>query len=136
MAPAAPTTAHAAPREPVRVVQALPTRDFGFLPGIVAISKGFTTDEGVQLELPVMPANAAIPAISNKEVQLASADSGTRAAYQGAPLRGIFYYYSENTLIAVGSSEVRSYRDLAGKVIGIASPGSSEDWASKLLLGA
>jgi NitT/TauT family transport system substrate-binding protein len=127
-------TAQAAPREPVRVVQALPTRDFGFLPGIVAISKGFAGAEGIQLELPVMPANAAIPAITNKEVQLASAGSGTRAAYQGAPLRGIFYYYSENTLIPVGSSEVRSYKDLAGKVLAIASPGSSEDWVIKLLL--
>jgi NitT/TauT family transport system substrate-binding protein len=133
-AAAAAPTAPASPREAVRVVQALPTRDFGFLPGIVAISKGFTTDEGIQLELPVMPANAAIAAITNKEIQFASAGSGTRAAYQGAPLRGIFYYYSENTLIPVGSSEVHSYKDLPGKVLSIASPGSSEDWVIKLLL--
>jgi NitT/TauT family transport system substrate-binding protein len=131
---AAAPTAQSTPREPVRVVQALPTRDFGFLPGIVAISKGLMAEEGIQLELPVMPANAAIAAITNKEIQLASAGSGTRAAYQGAPLKGVFYYYNQNTLIAVGASDVRSYRDLPGKVIAIASPGSSEDWVIKLLL--
>lgn len=130
---AAPPTA-AAPRELTRVVQAVPTRDFGFLPGIVAISKGFAAAEGLQLELPVMPSNAAIPAITNKQIELAAAGSGTRAAYQGAPLKGIFYYYNQNTLISVGSSEVRSYRDLPGKIIAVSSPGSSEDWVSKLLL--
>jgi sulfonate transport system substrate-binding protein len=118
----------------VRVVQALPTRDFGYLPGVVAISKGFMAEEGINLELPVMPSNAAIPAITNKEITLAASGSGTRAAYQGAPLTGIFYYYNQNTLIGVGSSELRSFRDLRGKVLAIASPGSSEDWVSKLLL--
>jgi len=131
---AAAPTAQSTPREPVRVVQALPTRDFGFLPGVIAISKGFTAEEGIQLELPVMASNAAIPAITNKEIQFASAGSGTRAAYQGAPLKGVFYYYNQNTLIAVGASDVRSYRDLPGKVLAIASPGSSEDWVIKLLL--
>ncbi len=127
---AAPTS----PPAPVRLVQALPTRDFGFLPAIVATSKGFMAAEGIQLELPVMPSNVAIPAITNKEVHFAAAGSGVRAAYRGAPLRAIFYYYNQNTLIAVGASEVRSYKDLVGKVLAIASPGSSEDWVIKLLL--
>lgn len=130
----APPPTRAAPREPVRVVQALPTRDIAYLPGIVAISQGFMAEEGIQLELPVMASNASIPAITNKEIQFAAAGSGTRAAYQGAPLKGIFYPYSYNTLIAVGASTVRSYADLAGKVLAVSSPGSSEDWVTKRLL--
>src|SRR5207247_2192733 len=36
--------------------------------------------------------------------------------------------------LAVAAPEIRSYKDLTGKVLAISSPGSSEDFAVKLLL--
>lgn len=127
---AAPTT----PRTLTRVVQALPSRDFGYLPTTIALSKGFFAEEGLAVEQPVMVSSAAIPALTNREIQLATAGSAVRAAYQGAPLRGIFYQYNKTTFIAVGTSEVKSYRDLPGKLIAVSSPGSSEDLAAKMIL--
>ena len=135
---AAPTAAVAAvptaPRPLTQVVQALPSRDFGYLPTTVTLSKGFFAEEGLEVEQPVMVSSAAIPALTNKEIQFATAGSGVRAAYQGAPLRGIFYQFNKTTFIATGTSEVKSYRDLPGKIIAVAAPGSSEDLASKLVL--
>jgi NitT/TauT family transport system substrate-binding protein len=145
-APAAPPAATAAPasqpvaqapappRETAKLVQAIPSRDFGYLAAFVAAGRGFFAEEGLEVELPVMNSNAAIPAISNKQVHLAASGSGSRAAYQGAPLRAIYTAHNKVTFLAVGTPEVRSYRDLVGKTIAIASPGSSEDWISKSIL--
>jgi ABC-type nitrate/sulfonate/bicarbonate transport system substrate-binding protein len=130
--PAAP--APAPPREPIKLIHSESTRDLGFLVAYLAVARGFTTEEGLDVEVVQMAANAAIPAITNKQVHFASAGSGVRAAYQGAPLRGIFYSYNQITWHAVGVPEVRSFRDLPGKVIAVSSPGSSEDWLVKLLL--
>jgi NitT/TauT family transport system substrate-binding protein len=126
--PAAP------PREPVKLIQSVASLDIGYLPPFVAASKGFLAEEGLDVEIVQMNSNAAIPAITNKQVHLAAGGSGTRAAYQGAPLRGIFYYFNQLTWLAVGAPEVKAYRDLAGKTIAIAGPGSTEDWVSKLIL--
>jgi NitT/TauT family transport system substrate-binding protein len=129
-APQAPAT----PREPVKLIQALPNREIGSLPPLVAAGQGFFAEEGLEVELPVMTSNAAIPALTNKQIHLAAGGSGARAAYQGAPLRVIFYGFKQVTLIPVGSPEVRSYRDLAGKVIAVSSPGGSDDWLTKWII--
>ena len=115
-------------------IQALPTRDFGFLPAVLAASRGFFTEEGLDMELPVMTPNTAIPALINREIQFGSAASSVRAGYQGAPLRAVFYQYSYSTFLAVGASDVRTYKDIRGKAIAVESPGGSEDLAVKLLL--
>jgi ABC-type nitrate/sulfonate/bicarbonate transport system substrate-binding protein len=133
-APAAEPASRAAPPVPIKVVQPLPTRDFGFLLTIVANSKGFFAEEGLEVDQPVMAAPAAVAALTNREVQFATANSAMRAAYQGAPLKTVFYSYNRCTFYAVGAPEVRSYRDLVGKTLAVSAPGSSEDLASKLLL--
>jgi NitT/TauT family transport system substrate-binding protein len=81
-----------------------------------------------------MAAPASIAALTNKEVQFATANSAMRAAYQGAPLKAIFFSYNRCTFQAVGNSEVKTYRDLIGKTLAVSAPGSSEDLATKLML--
>jgi ABC-type nitrate/sulfonate/bicarbonate transport system substrate-binding protein len=124
-----------APSQPMtKIVQVVPSRDFGFLPAIVASGRGFFAEQGLDVELPMMATSTAISALLAKEVQIGSAGSSVRAAYQGAPLRAIFYYYNYSTFQVVGASELKSFNDLRGKSIGVDSPGSSEDAALKLLL--
>lgn len=117
-----------------KIIQALPSRDFGFLPQILALSKGFFAEEGLDVQLPVMVSRAAVPALITKEIQFAVAGSSMRSAYRGAPLKAIFYTYNYSTLIAVGAPSVKSYMDLKGKALAIASPGSSEDFATRRIL--
>jgi NitT/TauT family transport system substrate-binding protein len=132
--PAALAPQAAAAKPPIKVIMALPTLDFGFLPSVVALSKGFFRDEGLAVEMPVMRSNAAVPALTVKQIQFAVAGSSTRAAYEGAPLKTVFYSYHENTLIGVGTKDVKSFQDLKGKVLAVAGPGSSEDFATKRVL--
>jgi NitT/TauT family transport system substrate-binding protein len=127
-----PAASSAAPtRELVKLIQVLPSLDFGYLPSFVALDKGFFAEEGLDVDLRQMSSNAAIPALTNKEVQLASAGSASRAAYQGAPLRGLLYHYNRNIAFAVGAPEVKSFRDLRGKVVAVANVGGSDDWIAK-----
>ncbi len=70
---------------------ALPSRDLGFPPTVVSARTGFSAEEGLAVEQPVITTSTAIAAIISQEVQLASVGSATRAAYQGAPLKAIFY---------------------------------------------
>ena len=116
------------------MVEALPTHDVGYIPSIVAREKGFFAAEGLQVDLPVMTSQVSIPALTNKQVTFAAHGSAQRAAYQGAPLTAIWYAWQYNTFYAVASKDIKSYQDLKGKVIAIASPGSSEDVVIHLLL--
>src|SRR6266700_465087 len=59
------TTASAAAKPLTKVIEALPTRDFGYLPTIVAQSKGFFAEGGLEVETPVMASQAAIPALTS-----------------------------------------------------------------------
>jgi NitT/TauT family transport system substrate-binding protein len=132
VAPAPAGPAGAASVERTRLVHALPTRDFGYLPVFTALGKGFFAEEGLEMEYPVMTSSAAIPALMNKEIQIGP--STVRASYQGAPARVLFYEFNKVTFLAVASPDVATYRDLAGKVVAVSSPGGSEDLALKLLL--
>jgi NitT/TauT family transport system substrate-binding protein len=116
------------------VIQPLPTRDFGFLPTIVAASKGFFADEGLSVDTPVMAPTASNAAITNKEIQFASSGSGIRAAYQGAPLRGVYYSWHGCNLIAVGGAGVDSYRDLKGKLAAVNGIGDSTHLVLNIVL--
>jgi NitT/TauT family transport system substrate-binding protein len=121
-------------RPAVRLVQALPTRDFGYLPLYVSQGKGYFAEEGLDVEIPVMTATTAIPALLNKEVQVGPGGNAVRAAYQGAPLRAVFYQYNRMTLLGVGSSEIKSYADLGGKALATSTANGSDELAMKLIL--
>src|SRR5690349_1367543 len=77
--PTAPSPASTGPVAVTRVIQPLPTRDFGFLPSIVATTKGYFADEGLSVDMPVMTPPASAAAITAREIQFASAGAGIRA---------------------------------------------------------
>ncbi|HLG72954.1 MAG TPA: ABC transporter substrate-binding protein [Chloroflexota bacterium] len=117
-----------------KVVEGLPTRDFGYLPSFVAQDRGFFAEEGLQVELPNMTSQVAIPALTNKQIQFGAHGSAERAAYQGAPLKGVWYAWKYNTFYAIASKDVKTYKDLKGKVLAIASAGGSDDQVLHALL--
>ncbi len=56
------------------------------------------------------------------------------AALQGAPLKAIFFSYRTSTFQLIVRPEITSPQALKGKAIGISSPGSSNDQASRLMM--
>ncbi|MGH7768828.1 MAG: ABC transporter substrate-binding protein, partial [Candidatus Binatia bacterium] len=52
----------------IKIVQALPTKSFGFLPLFVAQEKGFYRSEGLEVSTPVMATGPSIAGILSGEV--------------------------------------------------------------------
>lgn len=128
------TSVDADGRRLTKVTVAVPTLDYGFLPVVLAKDKGYYAKEGLDVDIPVMRPNAAVPALAANQIDFAVAGSSVRAAHQGTPLKAVFYSYHEATLMAVGAPSIRSFDDLRGKTIAINSPGGSEDIITRLLL--
>ncbi len=127
------THREAAGAERVRV--ALSSRDFGYLPFFVGIHAGFFKEEGLEAQWILVNTNVVITALIAGEIDVAAtAGSAMRAATRGASLKAIFFPFRRSTFVLMGAPEIRSVRELKGKVIGITSPGSSTELAAQMVL--
>jgi hypothetical protein len=119
-----------------RLIQAIPTKSFGFLPLLVAQERGFYQAEGLEVLAPVMKMPPSVAALISGEVHFAAADSAMRAALTGTPVRAVVFYYDRPTMLFLGRPEIRAVRDLQGKNIAILSYGSAVDFATRQILRA
>jgi len=120
----------------IKIVQALPTKSFGFLPVFVAQEKGFYRSEGLEVSTPVMATGPSVVGLLSGEVHLAAADSAMRAAMTGTPVKALVFYYDRPTMVFVARPEIRSVKDLQGKNIAILSYGSAIDFATRQIMKA
>lgn len=118
----------------INLIEGISSPDFGYLPSYLARAKGFLANEGVDLKIVVMRANVSVPALVTGEVQFAVHGSAITAALKGAPLKAIFFTYNTSIMQFTVRPEVQRPEDLKGKVIAIASPGGSQDQATRLIL--
>lgn len=118
----------------ISVIQGISSPDFGYLPSYLARAKGFLANEGLDLKIVVMRANVSVPALVTGEVQFAVHGSAMTAALKGAPLKAVFFTYNTSIFQFTVRPEIRRPEDLRGKVIAIASPGGSQDQATRLIL--
>jgi NitT/TauT family transport system substrate-binding protein len=81
-----------------------------------------------------MRSSVSVPALVTGEVQFAVHGSAMTAALKGAPLKAVFFTYNTSTMQFMVRREIRKPEDLKGKVIAIASPGGSQDQATRLIL--
>ncbi|HZU07313.1 MAG TPA: ABC transporter substrate-binding protein [Chloroflexota bacterium] len=121
---------------PTTVKLALPTIDLNYLlPLSVAQAQGFFTEERIEAQWQQMVSTVAIPALLNREVDLAPGGTVVTAAAQGAPLRAVFFPYNTSTFqFSVDPRRVREPRDLVDQTVGIASVRSSQEIATRLIL--
>ena len=119
-----------------RLIQAIPTKSFGFLPLFVAQERGFYQAEGLEVLAPVMKMPPSVAALISGEVHFAAADSAMRAALTGTPVKAVVFYYDRPTMLLLGRPEIRAVRDLQGKNIAILSYGSAVDFATRQILRA
>lgn len=119
-----------------RLIQAIPTKSFGFLPLFVAQERGFYHAEGLEVLAPVMKMPPSVAALISGEVNFAAADSAMRAALTSTPVKAIVFYYDRPTMLFLGRPEIRAVRDLQGKNIAILSYGSAVDFATRQILRA
>ena len=122
------------PKKPIPVLQAISTIDFGYLPTLLARSKGFFVQEGLDLKLLVVSVRVSVPALMSREVHFAAAGSSMPAALKGAPLKAIYYTYKTSTFQLIARPEIAGPQNLKGKALAVSSPGSSNDQAARLML--
>jgi NitT/TauT family transport system substrate-binding protein len=116
------------------VLQAISTFDFGYLPTLLARSKGFFVQEGLDFKMLVVSVRVSVPALMSREVHFAAAGSSMPAALKGAPLKAVYYTYNTSTFQLMVRPEVAGPQSLKGKAIAVSSPGSSNDQAARLML--
>lgn len=119
-----------------KLIQAIPTKSFGFLPLFVAQERRFYQAEGLEVLAPIMKMPPSVAALISGEVHFAAADSAMRAALTGTPVKAVVFYYDRPTMLFVSRPEIRSVRDLQGKNIAILSYGSAVDFATRQILRA
>jgi NitT/TauT family transport system substrate-binding protein len=122
------------PKKAIPAMQAVSTIDFGYLPTLLARSKGFFVQEGLDLKLLVVSVRVSVPALMSREVHFAAAGSSMPAALKGAPLKAIYYTYKTSTFQLIVRPDVAGPQNLKGKAIAVSSPGSSNDQAARLVL--
>jgi ABC-type nitrate/sulfonate/bicarbonate transport system substrate-binding protein len=118
----------------IPVIEGISSPDFGYLPSYLARAKGFLDKEGLDMKIVVMRANVSVPALVTGEIQFAVHGSAMTAAIMGAPLKAIFFTYNTSIFQFTVRPEIQKPEDLKGKVIAIASPGGSQDQATRLIL--
>jgi len=121
-------------KKPISAMQAVSTVDFGYLPTLLARSKGFFVQEGLDLKLLVVSVRVSVPALLSREVHFAAAGSSMPAALKGAPLKAIYYTYKTSTFQLIVRPDIAGSQNLKGKAIAVSSPGSSNDQAARLML--
>lgn len=118
-----------------RVRVALSTKDFGYLALFVGTRANYFRDEGLEVQWIQVNPNVIITALLGGELDVAAAaGSAQRAAVRGAPLKSILFSYYKSTFVLLGAPQIKSVKDLKGKVIGTTGPGSSTELAASVVV--
>ena len=127
--PPAPTPVPATPtpRKVEKIVVALPTTGFTDICLVTAKKKGFYTEEGLEVDTPVIASDVAIKAmVGGSEIDYTTSwGSSIRAAVQGVAIKAVVAELGRTPHILVTRPEIKSVADLRGKKIGVASVGGT-----------
>jgi NitT/TauT family transport system substrate-binding protein len=107
----------------------------GYLPLQVAFHKGYYKDEGIDLEIVLMPTNIINTAALTGQIDINGAVTGTvGAAVQGSPMKLLIVTVGKPLLFLVSRREIKDPRDLRGKKIAGSSPGGTATVLAKQAL--
>lgn len=95
---------------------------------VVAKDRGYYREEGLEVELIVMPSATAVQALIGGNVKFATVGgAGLPPALRGAPLRFLFTTFNRPMFWLYAKPEILSVPELRGKRIGVSSLGSGPD---------
>jgi NitT/TauT family transport system substrate-binding protein len=126
-------SACAARSEDVKV--GIPSLTVTMLPLAVARERGYFQQEGLNVELVLMPAALNIKVLLAGEIGYASTvGSAVVAAVRGIDVRVVMLFVDRPLLDLVATPEISSIADLKGRAIGISSRGGLHDVAIRRML--
>jgi NitT/TauT family transport system substrate-binding protein len=119
--------------ETVRI--AVTNQNISFLPAGVAQKKAYFKDEGLDAEIIRMNTPTTIAALLNDEIGYTLLfGSVVRAALRGMPMRVVASLLDSPTHAMVAQAEIKSVKDLKGKVIGIGNFGGTDEVVARMVL--
>lgn len=101
----------------------------------IAKEKGYFKEEGLEPQLIQMSANAAIAAgVTGELAGLSSIGSAIRAVQRGAPLKAVSVSLRRPLFWLIARPEIKTIKDVKGKIMGIVTIGGSQHTAARKLL--
>jgi ABC-type nitrate/sulfonate/bicarbonate transport system substrate-binding protein len=133
LAPSISSTAHSQEK----VIISYSSRDFSFLPGHVAATKGFFRDEGLEPVMVQMRPPIAAPALMNAEIHYTTTfGSILNAIMQGMPAKMLAVITEKSPYYIVARPGIKSVAELRGKKIGAQQRGLSDRVMAEAILEA
>ena len=116
-----------------RVTIATPSRGLFEFPVVVAMRKGFFRDEGIDVDkIQMQPAVGVKALISGDVDYLLAWGSALRAAVSGVPIKAVLGFAGRPLHVLIVRPEIKSPKDLKGKVIGVDSVAGTVDYLSRV----
>jgi ABC-type nitrate/sulfonate/bicarbonate transport system substrate-binding protein len=116
-----------------RVTIATPSRGLFEFPVVVAMRKGFFRDEGIDVDKIQMQPAVGVKALMSGDVDyLLAWGSALRAAVSGVPIKAVLGFAGRPLHVLIVRPEIKSPRDLKGKVIGVDSVAGTVDYLSRV----
>jgi ABC-type nitrate/sulfonate/bicarbonate transport system substrate-binding protein len=115
-----------------RVTIATPSRGLFEFPVVVAMRKGFFKDEGIDVDKIQMQPALGVKALMTGDVgYLLAWGSALRAAVTGVPIKAVVGFAGRPLHVLIARPEIKSPKDLKGKVIGVDSVAGTVDYLSR-----
>jgi NitT/TauT family transport system substrate-binding protein len=116
-----------------RITIATPSRGLFEFPVVVAMRKGFFKDEGIDVDKVQMQPALGVKALISGDVDyLLAWGSALRAAVTGVPIKAVVGFAGRPLHVLVARPEIRSPKDLKGKIIGVDSVAGTVDYLSRV----
>lgn len=120
-----------------KVIISYSSRDFSFLPGHVAVAKGFFKDEGLEPVMVQMRPPIAAPALTANEIHYTTTFGSTlNAIMQGVPLKMLAVITEKSPYYIVARPGIKSVAELRGKKIAAQQRGLSDRVMAEAILEA
>jgi len=105
------------------------------IPFKIAQVKGFYREEGLNVEVILIRGAVGLQALLGGSVDYTSASGSTiAAAVRGLPVKLVFVSSAKPQFDLVAQPQIRSVKDLKGKIVGISSRGGSIDLLTQIIL--
>jgi NitT/TauT family transport system substrate-binding protein len=116
-----------------RIVIGTPSRGLFEFPAVIAMRKGYYKDEGLEVDKVQMQPAIAVKALISGDIDyLLAWGSAIRAAVTGVPIKAVVGMASRPLHVLIARQEIKTPKDLKGKVIGVDSVAGTVDYLSRV----
>jgi ABC-type nitrate/sulfonate/bicarbonate transport system substrate-binding protein len=116
-----------------RIVIGTPSRGLFEFPVVVAARNGYFKDEGLETDKVQMQPAIAVKALVSGDIDyLLAWGSAVRAAVTGVPIKAVVGIASRPLHVLIARSEIKSPKELKGKIIGVDSVAGTVDYLSRV----